>query len=340
MAIREVKGKGIGILLLVFGAGAAVGWFADRSILFSRQTAKGHTHREIRLHGYRFINPLLECDMAAEQIGPELAPFKYKVELLIKQRIAAGDAETISVYFRDLANGPWFGINEDALFSPASLMKVPVMMAYLKKAENRPELLETQRFVYDGTQDWNAPENIKPAKAVAVGRSYTVNELIDLMMRYSDNNAWSLLYQHVSTEELDRILNELNMEYDPNRSEDFMSVKSYSTLYRVLYNASYMNRQMSEKALEYLARDDFRDGILSGVPQGVTVASKFGERTLGDHREVKQLHEFGIVYYPQGHYLLGIMTRGHDFTKQKGILRDISRLVYEEVDRQNRVGKN
>ena len=277
--------------------------------------------------------------MAAEQIGPELAPFKYKVEQLIKQRIAVGDSSTVSVYFRDLADGPWFGIDEDALFSPASLMKVPVMMAYLKKAEGYPESLTRQRLVYEGNKDWNAAENIKPTKAIVAGRSYTVDELITMMMRYSDNNAWSVLYQHVTTKELDRILNELNMEYDPARSEDFMSVKTYSTLYRVLYNASYLNRQMSEKALEYLARDDFKAGMLSGVPKGVTVASKFGERTLGEHREVSQLHEFGIVYYPHGDYLLGIMTRGHDFSKQSMILRDISRLVYEEVDRQHREAK-
>ncbi len=50
-------------------------------------------------------------------------PFKDRVNELVEGMLSAGRASHISVYFRDLNNGPWFGINEKEEFSPASLLK-------------------------------------------------------------------------------------------------------------------------------------------------------------------------------------------------------------------------
>jgi beta-lactamase class A len=133
---------------------------------------------------------------------------------------------------------------------------------------------------------------------------------------------------------MDRLLDELNVSNDPDRDEDYISVQAYAGFYRILYNASYLSKEMSERALIYLSYEDFKEGILAGIPKGLPVASKFGERALGPNYEIKQLHEFGIVYYPGRPYLIGIMTRGRDFDKLKTVLRDISRLIYEEIDRQ------
>lgn len=52
--------------------------------------------------------------------------------------IAKGDIINLSVYFRNLTNGNWFGIEEKELFSPASLMKLPLLLAYYKLEEQQP----------------------------------------------------------------------------------------------------------------------------------------------------------------------------------------------------------
>jgi len=90
---------------------------------------------------------------------------------------------------------------------------------------------------------------------------------------------------------------------------------------------------MSEKALKYLSHIDFHEGIAGGVPAGVPVASKFGEKVLDDGKVV-ELHEFGIVYHPRGPYLLGVMTKGSDLGRQSAVIREISRLIYAEIDTQ------
>jgi len=71
---------------------------------------------------------------------------------------------------------------------------------------------------------------------------------------------------------------------------------------------------------------------VAGVPKGIKVASKFGEFVDDKNPDVLQLHEFGIVYHPNGAYILGILTRGHDLAKQADILKNVSEMVYKEVN--------
>jgi beta-lactamase class A len=89
----------------------------------------------------------------------------------------------------------------------------------------------------------------------------------------------------------------------------------------------------------------FRDGMSSGIPPNIEIASKYGQRSMtvevdGEEKEVTQVHEFGIIYHPNRPFLLGIMARGDDFEKLVKAIRDITRLVYNEVDTQSQPTAN
>jgi len=291
-----------------------------------------HAHRRVRLGGFRFISPLVDVELP-EGYGVRQEPihFKYKINDYVKQQMACGRVRNISVYFRDLSDGPWFAINEDVQYNPASMMKVPVMIAWLKRAEKDPKVMK-RTFIYDGKQDMSAPQTIKPAKTLTPGVAYTVDELLRYMLNYSDNNATALLYNALSPEELNDVLDSMDVENNPNVETNSTTVHGYSGFFRILYNAAYLNREMSEKALKLLSLQDFPQGIAARVPSGTVVAAKFGEFTNVAPGEDKQLHEFGIVYHPKGPYILGIMTRGSDLAIQTEVIREISARVYAEVD--------
>jgi len=140
---------------------------------------------------------------------------------------------------------------------------------------------------------------------------------------------------------LGKVVKDISVDYDPAKNDDSMTFNSYASFFRVLFNASYLSAEMSEKALRTLSKTAFKDGILSGVPADIDVVAKYGERMLprsadGVETGMRQLHEFGIVYHPVHPYLIGIMVRGDDPRLLSKTLRDISALVYEEVDRQSR----
>lgn len=289
-------------------------------------------HRRVRLAGFHFISPLIDVELPeGYSISREPIPFKSKIKEFVQRQIDSGRVRNVSVYYRDMLDGPWFGINETVEYNPASMMKVPVMIAWLKRAEKDPHALE-RTFTYDGKLNMSAMQSIKPAHTITPGQSYTVDELLHYMLNYSDNNATSLLYAGLNTAELNDVLDSMDIDNHPKDDANSVTVHGYSGFFRILYNAAYLNREMSEKALWLLSLQDFPQGISAGVPKGIPVAAKFGEYGEGIPGEDKQLHEFGIVYHSKGPYILGIMTRGHDTAIQTEIIKEISALVYAEVD--------
>lgn len=98
------------------------------------------------------------------------------------------------------------------------------------------------------------------------------------------------------------------------------------------YNASYLSKEYSQKVLEMLAAADFKLGLAAGVPPGVVVANKFGERE-GLPDDQKQLHDCGIIYFPENPYLLCVMmTQGPNFEYLPTIIKMVSKMVYDEVE--------
>lgn len=281
--------------------------------------------------GFRgLVNPLLDIESNIE--FKELRPFKYKVFELIEERKHSKKTDHVSVYFRDLNNGPVFGFDETEKFSPASLLKVPLMMAVLKHAESDPAQL-SRRLVNDIPDI--AIAAIDPG-TLERGKEYSVDELLYAMIADSDNHAMVLLRNLLSTEEFEDVYTDLGMLVPDVRTiADNMSVREYASFFRILYNASYLNRKMSQRGLELLTASRFKQGIVAGVPPGISVAHKFGERGYSD-KDTKQLHDCGIVYFPQNPYVLCIMTRGTSFSDLTSILKDISQLVYSEVASQPR----
>lgn len=292
-----------------------------------------HEVRFVKLkQSYKYINPLLDVELPeGVNLRSIPIPFKYKVESLVKQTKKAGHVTEVAVYFRDLGDGPWFGINQDLEFDAASLMKVTVMIAWLKRAEGDPRQL-SRTFTYDGKEDLSVRQVFRPSQTLVANQRYTVEELLHYMMAFSDNNSTRLLFNALSEQELNAVIENMDVNYSPNDSSNHISSHGYSGFFRVLYNASYLNRKMSEKALQLLSEQEFKVGVVAGVPAGVVVASKFGEMEMGRGGVVKQLHDFGIVYHPRGHYILGIMTSGSSFERQVEVIRDISALVYKEFE--------
>ena len=316
-------------LLWAFIIGLLVGCVIESRIIDKEKSTQNY---EIRQGGYSLINPLLECDVPKDK---NLEPFKHKVEALVHEKAGSNKSNHLSVYFRDLNNGQWFGINESEEFSPASLLKVSTMMAYFKIAEASPEIL-SKKIKFNGTYNYNAMENIKPSVTITPGQTYTIEELIYRMVAHSDNNANSLVLDYIDPMLLQKTFKDLGINLpDISKPEDFMSVKNYASFFRILFNASYLSKDMSSKALEYLTRADFKAGLVSGVPSNIVVAHKFGERALGPQSEIKELHDCGIVYYPAHPYLLCVMSKGNDFGYLANSIKDLSRLVFEEVNHQH-----
>lgn len=281
---------------------------------------------------YALLNPLRRCSHVVDA-KKEYETFRDELVAWTDGAQKARKFSHLSVYFRDLEGGPWFGIREDEHFSAASLLKVPIMMTALREAESNPSFLR-QELGYSGS--FEDVENVlDPSKTILQGRYYTVEELLRRMIVYSDNNSKELLKSRLlslgaANDPIAQTYRNLGIFNESDTLDLPITVKVYSSIFRSLYNASYLGKDMSQKALDLLSRVEFRDGLVASLPTTVTVAHKFGVRS---HGKEQQLHDCGIVYHPKAPYLLCVMTRGNDLTVLADAIRDVSRMVYEEVDR-------
>ncbi len=305
--------------------GLVIGYFVSRITVNRSHDVVGEVHQFQA--EYPFINSLMACDFSEQKT---LRSFKDKISDHIRKNKDRRIISHASVIFRDLKKGDWFGIEENSEFSPGSLLKVPVMMAVLKDAENNPEILK-EKIYFDGSREREI-RSIIPSAILERGE-YTVEELVKIMIFYSDNNATVLLLDHIGGDErMSKFFRDVGINFNGDRKtdEDVFSVREYSSFFRVLYNASYLNREMSNKALEILSQTEFKDGLLAKIPNNLTVSHKFGERGTVEN---VQLHDCGIVYYPERPYLLCVMTRGQDMDSLKEVIQDISFMVYSEVSK-------
>ncbi len=321
-------------LVLLFGAGIACGWIIRGGTSRADVTYDNPPLRA-RDTQYQFISPLFACGALGRESFEEFRPLQSKVQKLIDRSIQNGSAKMISVYFRDLDRGRRLSINENERYFPASLQKVPLMIAYFKLAESNPTLL-SEKIVYDGSFDANQKEDIKSAASITKG-SYAIDDLIAAMILHSDNNATRLLFNNLNKKIMAEVYSDLNVSPPEAGGElETMTAKSYAYFFRILYNATYLTRDISEKALRLLSEADFAEGIRAGVSEKlIPIAEKFGESEIySDEKTLyaRELHDCGIVYYPQSNYLLCVMTKGSDFSKLKGTIRDISRATFEEVN--------
>lgn len=290
------------------------------------------TEEGVRWFGdrYQFISPLLACgEHQFDHVSnKELAEFEKELLSLTTLLKTTKQVDDIGVYFRQLKGGPWLGVNEDVEFTPGSLLKVPLVMSVYKMAETNTTLLETEIFYEAGEAD--ASKHFTNV-AIQPGRTYSVEDLVSATLQRSDNNAAVLLAQIIGPEALSRSYTELGVEPPTSGGDYSTTVRTYASFFRVLYNATYTTHDFSESILKTLTETTFKDGIVAGVPEGIPVAHKFGERSL-DSGHLIQLHDCGVVYHPSRPYLLCVMTRGDTYSKLADAIADISRVVYKHVD--------
>ncbi len=324
------------VVLALVGIGCIGGYVLHD--LLARGEASEHrasesTSQQIRQNSeYTYINPLLECEVAEGLLDARKENFHEALGEFTADLKTSGQIREVAVYFRDLNNGPTFGIYESGDFFPASLLKVPVMMAYYRWAERNPNLLNTE-IHYQEAMDFGYTPTIIPRETLTIGQSYTVAELIRRMIVYSDNQSLHLLTKNLPMMYLQELFKMLGVGEDVLVDpEAKLTVKEYAGFFRILFNSSYLSRESSEKALALLAATDYHDALPAGVPPNIAVAHKFGEAGTGDTD--RQLHDCGIVYFPDHPYLACIMTRGDDTVELKDSIAAISKFIYEKIDEQ------
>lgn len=213
------------------------------------------------------------------------------------------------IVVEDLETGWTFIHNEDQPFPAASLVKIPIMVACFKAAqEGRLDLSEKHVL---RREDRVGGSGI--LRRMRNGRSFTYSQLIDYMVTESDNIACNIMIDRLGFDYINQVFEELGLEKTRlNRKMiDFTArdqgIENYTTAAEMtglldrIYHHRCFNAEISERCLAVLKRQKINDRLPRYLPKEVTVAHKTG-------LEKEVCHDAGIVFTPSGDYIITVLV--------------------------------
>lgn len=225
---------------------------------------------------------------------------------------------TYSVYVSDFAKGESFGINENTIYTAASLNKIPILAAlYYYAGKKEIDLDRDITIQPQDIQEGTGSIQYNPASAV-----YSYKTLARLMTEQSDNTAAYLLANQILT--IDKIQNLVNTwglsqtDMKLNKTSNIDQAK----ILRMIYEGKITNKALTAEMLDFLKDSDFEDRLPALLPPNIAVYHKIGS-------EVRNIHDVGIVDFPNHPYYIGVLISDNPSDEDAvKIIAQISKLVF------------
>lgn len=240
------------------------------------------------------------------------------IQKLEKEITQAGG--TYSIYLYDINHKKGYGINEQTVFTAASLNKIPILAAlYYLAGKNEIDLEKIIVPQSGDIQDYGTG-SIRYDKP---GTPYSIKTLARLMMEKSDNTAAYILGSLIiGLDKIQSLTNSWGLT-QTDIVENKTSAKDMAILLIKMYKGEVTKPALILEMLGFMDKSDFDDRIPKGVPENIKVYHKTGD-------EVGKIHDAGIIDLPEKPYYLGILTSDMtDEEKTKGIMALISKWVFE-----------
>jgi len=312
------------IFIILFAASMIL----NAVLLFkSRREPELKNEEKAAAPSYRLISPSsqinIDSNIQDSQQILHYADLKPRVEAEIEKYGAEND---IGLFLQDINTGAWMGINEREGFNPASLLKIPIMLAVLKKVELGEISLKDPLAITEEDLDENAGELYQKG----AGHQMAVWDFIEEMILSSDNTAKNVLKRQLTGAELNSVFAHIGIPnpYAPS-GDSLVTPRGYTRLFKSLYFSTYLPPYLSEEALAIASDTEMENLLSAGIPYEIQTAHKYGERPDG-------LSDCGIIYHPQNPYYLCVMIRDMEVPKARELIVSLSKIVYQFVADENK----
>ncbi len=233
-------------------------------------------------------------------------------ELINYAQSAPGDT---AFYYENLETNEVITYNADTTFKAASTIKLPlVAYTYQLASEGDLDLDSTMTYTSNYTRVGSGI-----MQNDSVGGNYTLRELAENNMVYSDNIAYYMLRDHVGSTNFRQYISSIGGTlpdpYVTIHADDF--VKYIKAYYNLTLTSPY-GAEMTDIWQDTI----YNDHIVNGTPDAL-VGHKIGWLPLEN-----LFHDGGVVYHSEP-YVLVILNQGPDDSTQKNIHTTLSSMVYE-----------
>lgn len=244
-----------------------------------------------------------------------------KEELLNKIReIINNKPGSYSVFVSDFTTNDSFGINENTIFTGASVNKIEVLAAlYFLAGQGKINLDEAITIQQEDIQDYGTGS----MRYENPGAVYSIKTLARLMMEKSDNTATHIIGdQVIGMDKIQNLVDQWALK-QTNMLNNKTSNTDQEKLLRMMYEGKIAKPPLTAEMLDFMNDSDFEDRIPALLPKEIKVYHKIGN-------EIRNTHDVGIVDLPNRPYYIGVFTVDNsDEQDAIKIIAQISKLVFE-----------
>ncbi len=263
--------------------------------------------------------------VAALKLSQEIMPLKALV-----QQLAAKNTKLLpGVFFVELDTGAYLDLNGDLTFSAASMIKFPILVAFLQAVDAKKIQLDEKLTLKkdligggSGEMQYRTP-----------GTKFTALETATKMITISDNTATNLLIERLGGA---AALNQLFQSWGltvtlirnplPDLSgTNTTSPKDLASLMALVQQGDLLSMKSRDRLLDIMRRTKTVTLLPRGLGAGATIAHKTGDigSLVGD---------VGLVDMPNGkrYVAVAMVKRPHNNSEAKELIRQISRAVYQQ----------
>ncbi|MCM8782922.1 MAG: class A beta-lactamase-related serine hydrolase [Candidatus Omnitrophica bacterium] len=232
-----------------------------------------------------------------------------------------------ALLIHDLRTGYKLGLNEEMLFPSASLVKVPIM-ACVYCADKEGVIRLNQKIILKNTHKASGSGGLKN---LPEGTTLEVEELVRKMISKSDNTVTNILIDLLGFDYLNDCFKRLGLKNtniyrkmldDKARSkglDNFTNALDTDYILEKIYRRELIDKNVSEKCLDFLKQQKVRDRIPAMLPSDTIVANKTG-------LENGVCHDAGIIFTKEGDFLICVLT-SHNFKTAQPPKQFISRIA-------------
>ena len=237
-----------------------------------------------------------------------------------------------SIYVWDYSDGNYVNISGDEVFSAASIIKLPVLVALFKNIENG------QTSIYDEMvlTDVFRAEGSGGLQYKAENSKYSIDTLARVMITNSDNSATNMLMSKIGgMPAVNRQIKDwglasthVNNWLPDLEGTNYITAHDMARLLYNLDNPKFLSSTSREKIFAYMAKVRNDRLIPAGLGKGADFLHKTGD--IG-----KMLGDAGIVVAPNGKkYIVVILAnRPYNSVKGKDFIVEASDVIYKHLVR-------
>src|SRR6059058_1263984 len=274
-----------------------------------------------------------------------LADISVSLRQAVEKIAGESKAHAVAVALLDFDSGLRFSLAGDRWFHAASTIKVAVLLAIFRAAdEGRLRLDDSlhvrNRFISaaDGSSfHLNRDSDAMPELYQAIGRTTKISALAEGMIASSSNLPTILLLDFLGVEYARNVLRDAGVEGVELRRgvEDHAAhergINNEATANGLLtllsaVRGDFLNSDSKEQAIRILLQQRFRSMIPARLPAHAAVAHKTGEISTA-------CHDMGIVYLPEREPYIAVILTEFD-SEQDGrreTVAAISEAIYHSV---------